>query len=178
MLIRVISSLGCRGCGDRFLKGISELFKGIREYLNYFFEVLDVPGVDFRLCGFLRCPCAALALAPPSALGASQSRVLLALVVLVGLLVHGLVVPCVVVLCLIPYKREAPRSKGDISGVSAKDTPILKSAFPTGLGTRVTLVGCILSGPGKQTCFRHTNIGPPLVECHVPFQSDDGVMKM
>ncbi|GMN32828.1 hypothetical protein TIFTF001_046636 [Ficus carica] len=32
--------------------------------------------------------------------------------------------PCAVVLCLVACKREAPRSKRDISGVFAKSTPI------------------------------------------------------
>ncbi|GMN44761.1 hypothetical protein TIFTF001_013956 [Ficus carica] len=54
---------------------------------------------------------------------------------------------CTIVLCLISCKREAPPSKGDTSGVSAKGTPMLKSAFFMGSGTRMTLMGCILSDP-------------------------------
>ncbi|GMN34442.1 hypothetical protein TIFTF001_004694 [Ficus carica] len=54
--------------------------------------------------------------------------------------------PYAVVLCVIVYKREAPRSKGDTSGVSAKGTPILKRF----LGIRVLgLMGRILNGPGE-----------------------------
>lgn len=39
--------------------------------------------------------------------------------------------PCIVVLRLVAYKREAPGSKEDISGVSAKGTMMLKSAMGT-----------------------------------------------
>ena len=67
-----------------------EFPKGVGEYPNCFRQVLDIPDEDLRLCGFSGCSCAALALGPPSALRACQSRVLVALVVLVSLLFHGL----------------------------------------------------------------------------------------
>ncbi|GMN34649.1 hypothetical protein TIFTF001_004794 [Ficus carica] len=130
--------------------GTSELPKGVGEHSNCFRQILDVPGDNLRLCGFPRCSCATLALGPLSVLGAGRSRVLVALVVLVSLPFHGLGEPCAVVLYLIAYKREAPRSKGDISRVSAKGTLMLKS-----------------------TCSGCTDVGLPLDECHVPFQSGD-----
>ncbi|GMN60546.1 hypothetical protein TIFTF001_029626 [Ficus carica] len=112
----------------RRLPGISKLPEGIIEYPNGFHQVLDVPGEDFRLCGFSRYPCATPALGSSSALGAGRSMVLLALV---GLLVHGLVMRCVVILCLIACKRGASRSQGDTSRVCAKGTLILKSISGT-----------------------------------------------
>ncbi|GMN70441.1 hypothetical protein TIFTF001_039507 [Ficus carica] len=110
----------------------------------------------------------------PSALGTVRGRVLVALVVLVGLLFHVLSKgppsnakilmpkifdttldgstrrdpPCTIMLHLVAYKSEAPQSKNDTSGVSAKGTPMLKSAFPTGSSARVTLMGRIPSDPG------------------------------
>ncbi|GMN48156.1 hypothetical protein TIFTF001_017326 [Ficus carica] len=81
--------------------------------------------------------------------------------------------PCTIVLRLIACKREAPRSKGDTGLVFAKGTLMLKSAFPSGLGARVILVGRIPSGPSGLTCSRCTDIGPPLDECHLPFLSGD-----
>ncbi|GMN44860.1 hypothetical protein TIFTF001_014043 [Ficus carica] len=56
---------------------------------------------------------------------------ILALVVLVSLLFHGLGEPCAVVLCRISCKRKAPRSKGDTSEVSAKGTLMFKSVSGT-----------------------------------------------
>ncbi|GMN37590.1 hypothetical protein TIFTF001_006942 [Ficus carica] len=53
-------------------------------------------------------------------------------------------------LCLVACKREALWSKRDTSEVSAKSTPMLKSAFPAGSCIRVTLMSYTPSGPGGE----------------------------
>ncbi|GMN29774.1 hypothetical protein TIFTF001_002551 [Ficus carica] len=49
---------------------------------------------------------------------------------------------------ILACKIEVSRSKWDTSGMSAKGTPMLKSAFPRDLGSRVTLMGHIPSAFG------------------------------
>ncbi|GMN67225.1 hypothetical protein TIFTF001_036290 [Ficus carica] len=74
--------------------GTSKLLKGVGEHPNGLRQVLDVPGEDLHLCGFLQCSRTALALGSPSALRTGRGRVLVALVILVGLLFHGLSKVC------------------------------------------------------------------------------------
>ncbi|GMN62257.1 hypothetical protein TIFTF001_031339 [Ficus carica] len=179
LLWRLLSAL--RGLGPLFSSSPSapvarlldywctlEFHRGINEYPNGLDQVLNVPSEDLHLYWFSQCSRTTPAMGSPSALGTIRGRVLVALVVLVGLLFHGLSKvckwcggaalyritrldpPCTVVLRLVACKREAPHSKEDTSGVSTKGTPMLKSAFPASSDARATLMGRIPNGLGRE----------------------------
>ncbi|GMN60232.1 hypothetical protein TIFTF001_029323 [Ficus carica] len=146
---------------DQITLGALELSKGVGKYPKGLHQVLDVPGEDLRLCGFLQCSCTTPAWGLPSASRTGMQVVWRASerkTWMIGkwlLERHNALIPCAVVLRLVSCKREASRSEGDTRWVCAKGTLMLNQVVEgcTKIGTRtgtVTGTGCQVSGGVEQ----------------------------